>query len=312
VRLRLVALLDSRYLLQVEPALAGRTGSTIPAPGVPTDEQDRLVTEPQIHDESEVLGLEGVSVVRDGRALIRDVDWSVHRHERWVVLGPNGAGKTTMLQVASTYLGPTSGTVRLLGQTHGKVDVRVLRERVGYVGAGPARMIRDRLPAVEIVVTGKHASFVDSRWHDYDGGDWDLARELLNRFGADHLADRRYGTLSTGEKQRVFIARSLMTHPEVLLLDEAMTGLDLGARERLVASLADLAADPESPAAVLVTHHVEEIPPGFGHVAMMAGGRVMAKGPIESVLTGASLTECYEENLRVDRVGDRYTARLVN
>jgi iron complex transport system ATP-binding protein len=248
--------------------------------------------------------------VRDGRPLIRDISWGVHRHERWVVLGPNGAGKTTMLQVASTYLGPTSGTVRLLGRTRGTVDVRALRERVGYVGAGPARMIRDHLPAIEIVVTGKHASFVDSRWHDYEGQDWELARELLERFGADHLADRRYGTLSTGEKQRVFIARSLMTQPEVLLLDEAMTGLDLGARERLVASLAGLAADPGSPAAVLVTHHVEEIPPGFGHIALMSGGRLIGGGPIDSVLTGESLTECYGETLEVDRVGGRYTARL--
>jgi iron complex transport system ATP-binding protein len=263
-----------------------------------------------MHDQSEVFGLEGVSVVRDGRALIQDIDWSVHRHERWVVLGPNGAGKTTMLQVASTYLGPTSGTVRLLGETRGKVDVRVVRERVGYVGAGPARMIRDRLPALEIVVTGKHASFVDSRWHEYDDRDWGFAHELLDRLGADHLADRPYGTLSTGEKQRVFVARSLMTHPEVLLLDEAMTGLDLGARERLVASLADLAADPDSPAVALVTHHVEEIPPGFGHIAMMSGGRLIAEGQIESVLTGESLTECYQENLAIDRVGGRYTARL--
>jgi iron complex transport system ATP-binding protein len=253
-----------------------------------------------------------VSVVRDGRALIRDISWGVRRHERWVVLGPNGSGKTTMLQVASTYLGPTSGTVRLLGRTRGTVDVRVLRERVGYVGAGPARMIRDRLPAIEIVVTGRHASFVDSRWHDYEDRDWELARELLERFGADHLADRRYGTLSTGEKQRVFIARSLMTRPEVLLLDEAMTGLDLGARERLVSSLAGLAADPESPAAVLVTHHVEEIPPGFGHIALMSGGRLLGGGPIDTVLTGESLSECYGENLEIDDVGGRYTARLRN
>ena len=287
-----------------------RRGPTISAPAIRTEEQDGFVPQPQLDDRSEVLGLEGVSVVRDGRALIDDVDWTVHRHERWVVLGPNGAGKTTMLQVASTYLGPTSGTVRLLGQTHGKVDVRLLRERVGYVGAGPARMIRDRLPAVEIVVTGKHASFVDSRWHDYDERDWEFAHELLGRLGADHLADRRYGTLSTGEKQRVFIARSLMTRPELLLLDEAMTGLDLGARERLVASLADLAAEPQSPAAVLVTHHVEEIPPGFGHIAMMSRGRLIAAGPIDRVLSAASLSACYEEDLTVERIGDRYSARL--
>lgn len=267
-----------------------------------------MVTESRAIDRSEVLALEGVSVVRDGRMLLADVDWHVHRHERWVVLGPNGAGKTTMLQVASTYLGPTRGTLRLLGETHGKIDVRTLRERVGYAGAGPAKMIRDRLPAIDIVVTGKHASFVGSRWHAYEDADWEFAHHLLDRLQVDHLADRSYGTLSTGEKQRVFIARSLMTHPEVLLLDEAMTGLDLGARERLVASLSALASDPESPAVVLVTHHVEEIPPGFDHIALMSRGRIMASGPIEAVLTGSLLSECYEEELRVERIDRRYRA----
>ena len=261
-------------------------------------------------DRSEVLAVEGASVVRDGRLLLDDVDWHVHRHERWVILGPNGAGKTTMLQVASTYLGPTRGTVRLLGETRGKVDVRTLRERVGYVGSGPATMIRNHLPAIDIVVTGKHASFVDTRWHEYDDDDWEFAHRLLERFQADHLADRSYGTLSTGEKQRVFIARSLMTGPEVLLLDEAMTGLDVGARERLVATLSGLASDPESPAVVLVTHHVEEIPPGFDHIALMSRGRIIASGPIDRNLTGVSLSECFEENLQVERIEDRYRAWL--
>jgi iron complex transport system ATP-binding protein len=271
-----------------------------------------LVTGSRTVDRSEVLALEDVSVVRDGRMLLADIDWHVHRHERWVLLGPNGAGKTTMLQVASTYLGPTRGAVRLLGETHGKVDVRTLRERVGYVGSGPAKMIRDRLPAIDIVVAGKHASFVDTQWHEYEDTDWVFAHRLLDRLQADHLAERSYGTLSTGEKQRVFVARSLMTRPEVLLLDEAMTGLDLGARERLVASLADLASDPESPAAVLVTHHVEEIPPGFDHIALMSRGRIIASGPIEAVLTGASLSECYEEELRVERIDHRYRTWLAS
>ena len=258
----------------------------------------------------EVVALEGVSVVRDGRLLLDDIDWHVDRTERWVLLGPNGAGKTTLLQVASTYLGPTRGTVRLLGETYGKVDVRTLRERVGYAGPEPAGMIRHRLPAIDIVVTGKHASFVDTKWHDYDEADWELAGRLLERFAADHLADRRYGSLSSGEKQRVFLARSLMTHPEVLFLDEAMTGLDLGARERLVASLADLAADPESPAVILVTHHVEEIPPGFGHIAMMSQGRLIARGPIDVVLSADSLSECYEAKLHVELRDGRYRAWL--
>lgn len=259
---------------------------------------------------SEAIALEGVSVVRDGRSLLTDIDWHVDRHERWVVLGPNGAGKTTLLQVASTYLGPTHGVVRLLGETRGEIDVRTLRERVGYVGAGPGEMIRDRLPAIDIVVTGKYASFVDTRRHDYDNEAWDLAHSLLERLAADHLADRSYGSLSTGERKRVFIARSLMTHPELLLLDEAMTGLDLVARERLVASLADLVADPASPAVVLVTHHVEEIPLGFDHLALMSGGRIIASGRLDTVLSASSLSACYEENLGVERREHRYRAWL--
>ncbi len=256
----------------------------------------------------EVLSLQGVSVVRQGTHLLRDVDWVVHAHERWVVLGPNGAGKTTMLQVASTYLTPTRGAVTVLGGRHGAVDVRQVREHVGYAGAGPAALVRPYLPAVEIVVTGKHAAFVDSRWHDYEDTDWEKARHHLGRLGAAHLADRTYGTLSAGEKQRVMIARSLMTAPALLLLDEAMTGLDLGAREQLVATLADFAGDPASPAVALVTHHVEEIPPGFGHILMLAAGRVVATGRIAETLTAEAVTACFGVPLAVEVRDGRYRA----
>jgi iron complex transport system ATP-binding protein len=254
----------------------------------------------------EVIGLERVSVVRSGRHLLRDVSWTVHAHERWVVLGPNGAGKTTMLQVASTYLRPTRGVVRLLGGTHGEVDVRALRRRVGYAGAGPAKMIREYLPAIEIVVTGKHAAFVDSRWHEYSDGDWARARVHLDRFAAGELAERPFETLSQGERQRVLIARSLMTDPYVLLLDEATTGLDLGARERLVASLAEFAADPNSPAVVLVTHHVEEIPPGFSHILILGDGEVVASGPIGDTLTAGALTSSFAIDLELELQDGRY------
>ena len=255
---------------------------------------------------NEVIGLESVSVVRKGKYLLHDVSWIVHAHERWVVLGPNGAGKTTMLQVASTYLRPTRGVVRLLGGTHGEVDVRTLRRRVGYAGAAPAKMIRQYLPAIEIVVTGKHAAFVDSRWHDYTDADWAAAHTHLERFAAGDLADRTFETLSQGERQRVLIARSLMTEPHVLLLDEATTGLDLGARERLVASLGEFAADPTSPAVVLVTHHVEEIPPGFTHILILGDGEVVASGPVEETLTAAALSSSFGIDLRLDCANGRY------
>ena len=257
---------------------------------------------------AEVVALEGVGVIREGRRLLDGVDWTVNGHERWVVLGPNGAGKTTMLQVASTYLTPSRGTVRVLGHTRGRFDVRELRERIGYAGAGPASLVRPNLPALEIVVTGRHAAFVDSRWHDYTDSDWVQAQANLERLGVGRLADRTFGTLSAGEKQRVLIARSLMTDPDLLLLDEATTGLDLGAREELVASLADLATDPDSPAVALVTHHVEEIPEGFTHIVMLNAGRVMASGEIDATLSPESLSSCFGVPLRLERQEGRYRA----
>ena len=261
-----------------------------------------------VPDPREVIALERVSVIRQGRYLLRDLTWTVSSDQHWVVLGPNGAGKTTMLQVASSYLAPTRGVVRLLGMERGRSDVRVLRREVGYAGTGPAAMVHDDLVALEIVVTGKHAAFVDSRWHEYDESDWDRARDRLDRLEAGHLADRFYGTLSAGEKARVMIARSLITDPQVLLLDEATTGLDLGARERLVTSLAGLAAEPTGPAMVLVTHHVEEIPPGFDHIVLLSGGRVVAAGPLSDTLTADALGETFGVGVTLERRGGRYHA----
>ncbi len=255
-----------------------------------------------------VLALDHVSLIRDGRPLLTDITWSVRADEHWVVLGPNGAGKTMMLQVASTYLAPTRGRVTLLGRERGHVDVRDLRRQIGYAGTGPAAMVHQELPAVEIVVTGKHAAFVDSRWHTYDDSDWVRAHQRLERLGAGHLAQRRFSSLSAGEKARVLIARALLDDTRLLLLDEATTGLDLGAREQMVASLSRLAEDPSGPVIVLVTHHVEEIPPGFDHIVLMAGGRIVDAGPIAETLTAAALSTTFGVEIRLEQRDGRYHA----
>lgn len=260
------------------------------------------------HSATETFSLRAVSVIRKGKYLLREVDWTVRDHERWVVFGPNGAGKTTLLQIISTYLMPSRGSVEIFGRTRGGVDVRKLREDIGYAGAAPASLVRPEFPVLEVVVTGRHAAFVGSRWHEYIDADWEAARRHLQRLAADHLADRAYGTLSAGEKQRVLIARSLMTNPRLLLLDEATTGLDLGARERLVGSLAELARDPAGPTAVLVTHHVEEIPVGFDHILMLADGAVVGRGPIAETLTEGALSDSFDVPLRLDRQDGRFRA----
>jgi len=257
---------------------------------------------------TDVLDLQAVTIRRGTTTILDRVTWTVREGERWVVLGRNGAGKTTMLQVASGRMHPTSGTADLLGERLGRVDVFELRPRIGLSSAALA----DRIPPGEtvrdVVLTAAYG--VTGRWREsYEQLDESRAADLLSAFGVQHLADRYFGTLSEGERKRVQIARSLMTDPELLLLDEPAAGLDLGGREELVAALSELAADKRSPVLVLVTHHVEEIPPGFTHVLLLRDGTVYAAGPTNEVLTAENLTGAFGVDLVVDHREGRWSAR---
>jgi iron complex transport system ATP-binding protein len=234
----------------------------------------------------------------------------VSRGERWILLGPNGSGKTSMMRIASLYLHPTSGRVRVLGEELGRTDVRILRRRVGVASAGLADQLRPGLTATEVVMTAKYAA-LEPWWHEYDDADRGRAVELLERSGVGSLASRPFGTFSSGERQRVLLARTLMTAPELLLLDEPTAGLDMAGREELVATLDDLARDPSTPPTVLVTHHVEEIPAGFTHALLLRDGRVLAQGPIDTVVVGVHLSACFGMELDVEHAADgRWSARL--
>ncbi|WP_007023493.1 ABC transporter ATP-binding protein [Saccharomonospora iraqiensis] len=255
-----------------------------------------------------VIHMAGVGVRRGGNTLLAELDWAVELDERWVVLGPNGAGKTTLLKLAAAELHPTTGTVHVLGERLGRVDVFDLRTRIGFTSAA----LNGRVPSDEkvrdVVLSAGYA--VLGRWReDYDGVDTARADELLAALGIGHLGDRTYGTLSEGERKRTLVARSLMTDPELLLLDEPAAGLDLGGREDLVARLSALALDPDAPAMTLVTHHVEEIPPGFTHALLLSEGRAVASGLLDDVLTGENLSETFGQDLELHRSGDRYFAR---
>ena len=231
-----------------------------------------------------VLELADVTVRRGQATLIEGIDWTVEEDERWVVLGPNGAGKTTLLQVASAQIHPTSGVAGILGEVLGTVDVFELRPRIGLTSAALAERIPREERVHDVVVSASYG--VLGRWREhYDDLDHARAEELLTEVGAGRLTDRTFGTLSEGERKRVQIARALMTDPELLLLDEPAAGLDLGGREDLVSTLSVLAMDEMSPATVLVSHHVEEIPPGFTHAMLLREGKVVAAGPLEQVLT---------------------------
>jgi iron complex transport system ATP-binding protein len=252
--------------------------------------------------------MRGVDVVRGETFLLRGVDWTVEAEHWWVVLGPNGAGKTTLLQLAAAQMHPTRGVVELLGETLGAVDVFELRPRIGLTSAALAQRIGAAERTGDVVVSAGYA--VVGRWREqYDVHDLTRAGMLMQQWGVAQFAHRAFGTLSEGERKRAQIARALMPDPELLLLDEPGAGLDLGGREDLVARLSDLARYHYAPAQVLVTHHVEEIPPGYSHALLLREGQVVAAGASADVLTAANLSDTFGLPLTLTRTDGRYTAR---
>lgn len=258
----------------------------------------------------EVLRLRGVGVRREASMLLRNIDWTAHEDERWILIGPNGAGKTTLLQVAATTLFPTEGTVDVLGERLGDVDVFDLRPRIGMASASLAEKVPPGEKVIDLVLTASYA--ILGRWkEEYESSDVTRAVELLDALGCAHLIRRRFATLSEGERKRVQIARALMPDPELLLLDEPAAGLDLGGREDLVRRLSVLARDSKAPMMVLVTHHVEEVPDGFTHAMLLRRGSVLAAGTLAEVFTERNLSKCFGVPLEVEYRHSRWAARAI-
>jgi iron complex transport system ATP-binding protein len=265
------------------------------------------VAQVETNDSRAVLELAGVGRRIDGNEILRDIDWTVNVGEHWVVLGPNGSGKTTAARIASLRLHPTVGTVRVLGTELGRADIRPLLGRVGYAAASLADQLRPELPAIDVVMTSKHGA-LEPWWHEYDDDDREQARRSLERVGVERLAEQRFGSCSSGEKQRVLIARALMTSPSLLILDEPTAALDLGGREEFVATLDRLALEPDAAPMILITHHVDEIPASFTHAMVMADGTALRSGPIEEIITSENLSTAFGIELTVERRNGRWWA----
>jgi iron complex transport system ATP-binding protein len=258
-----------------------------------------------------VLDFNNVTVLRDQRPILNNVDWQVQSNQRWVIVGPNGAGKTTLLRVAASQIHPSTGTAKLLGSTLGEVNVFELRTRIGFASNAMSVHIPNSETVLDAVMTASYG--ITGRWNEkYDDVDERRARRVLAEWQLDELADRPFGTLSDGERKRAQIARSVMPDPEILLLDEPVASLDMAAREHTISVLGNYASAPSAPAIIMVTHHIEEIPKGFTHALILSRGQVYAAGELDSTLTTEKISGAFGFGLEVSKDGDRFRVRANN
>jgi iron complex transport system ATP-binding protein len=259
-------------------------------------------------DGEAVLDLRGVSLVRGDQRILDGVSWRIGPRQHWALVGANGSGKTTLLKIATGYLWPTAGEACVLGGRFGEVDLRNLRKRIGWVSSA----LTDRVPpsqqAVRVVMSGEFASI--GLYDSVTADDRSRAQALLDRLGCGRIAERKFGVLSAGERQKVLVARALMARPEILILDEACAGLDLAARENLLADVEHLCRDDQPATLIFVTHHIEEVPPVVTHVLVLKGGRVLAAGTKGDVLTSGVLSDAFDVPVTVEPVGRRFRAHL--
>lgn len=255
-----------------------------------------------------ILQLSDISVRRGDRVILGPINWQVLEGQRWVILGPNGAGKTTLLQICSSLIHPTTGEIHILGEKLGRVDVFELRTRIGLTSSALVEQLSPDELVMDVVLTAAYAML--GRWQEkYDLWDESRAMALLTALGVRELGERLFGSLSEGEKKRVQIARALMADPELLLLDEPASSLDLGGREDLLRRIESLSRDPLAPATVIVTHHIEEIPVGTTHALLLRDGVAVAQGEVASVITDQNLTQAYGLAITVQTEGGRFFAR---
>jgi iron complex transport system ATP-binding protein len=256
---------------------------------------------------SAVIDLQNISVIRGGKPILSSLSFQANSNERWVILGANGAGKTTLLRLCAAQIQPSSGVARLLGQQLGETNVFELRTRIGFASSALASQIPNSESVLNAVMTASYG--ITGRWNEkYDAIDERRARRVLSEWQLADFEDRAFGTLSDGERKRVQIARSIMTDPELLLLDEPVASLDIGARELTINLLSGYAKSEHAPAMAMVTHHIEEIPAGFTHALLMKEGEVIARGEIGSTITSEAISETFNYPLKVSYQNYRFNA----
>lgn len=255
-----------------------------------------------------ILSVSALRIERSGTVILRDVHWRVESGQHWVILGANGSGKTSLLSALTGYFMPTAGEISLLGQTYGRSDWRELRKQIGLVSSAIRQMMADDEPALETVASGKYA-MIDF-WGHITRAEKNQARRLLHQVECEYLAERPWGVLSQGERQRVLIGRALMARPRVLILDEPCAGLDPAALEHFLQFIQRLGRHEHSPTLIFVTHHVEEIMPVFSHVLLLKNGSVLAAGKKRETLNSQNLSTAFNARMKLLSANSRFALKV--
>jgi len=251
-----------------------------------------------------VIQMKDVSWRREGKEILRNINWQVNKGEHWSVLGLNGSGKTTLLNMVNGYIWPTTGEVTILGETFGRTDIHLLRQSIGWVSSSIGERINGRHHAEELVVSGKFAA-VGLTFADPEKKDFERAKSIMEQLQIGHTYGQTYAKCSSGEKQKVLIARALMANPKLLILDEPTNGLDFVAREQLLETIMEIANDGDGPTIIYVTHHIEELLPAFSHTLLIKDGTIYAKGEREEVITNENMSTLYDRQIQVQWTNDR-------
>lgn len=256
----------------------------------------------------EIIRLDNVSYIRNGKYILKDINWHVNRGEHWVILGPNGSGKTTTLNMVNGYIFPSQGHVKVLEFEFGHSSIIELRKRIGWVSSALSQFIPTNDYPLHIVLSGKFASL--GLWEKVDDDDIARANEILDLLKIRHLAERKYGMLSQGEKQKVLIGRALMNHPDIIIFDEAFNGLDIFARHDMEITINELAEGNIT--FILVTHNTDEILPVFGKALLLKDGQVHSQGDIDDMIQYDNLSDFYGANVDVFKHKDRFYLSLAD
>jgi iron complex transport system ATP-binding protein len=256
----------------------------------------------------EIISLDNVSYIRNGKYILKDINWHVNRGEHWVILGPNGSGKTTTLNMVNGYIFPSQGHVKVLEFEFGHSSIIELRKRIGWVSSALSQFIPTNDYPLHIVLSGKFASL--GLWEKVDDDDIARANEILDLLKIRHLAERKYGMLSQGEKQKVLIGRALMNHPDIIIFDEAFNGLDIFARHDMEITINELAEGNIT--FILVTHNTDEILPVFGKALLLKDGQVHSQGDIDDMIQYDNLSDFYGADVDVFKHKDRFYLSLAD